>query len=445
MSLDLRYLKKQATISVKSYLQSLIREGRRFKKLKGELRRLNNQGELQRKEYQLTKLREIACYAQNNIPYWKRIFEEYDFQPEKLQDVSELKVLPLLNKKIVQADLQSFLPISFGKRFYSTKGYTSGTTGTPGIFYRDYSSINFENAMIHSVRERINVKSKSRLLILRGSNLVPASQKKPPFWINDYGNNSFLLSSYHLNEQYKEQIIDEVEKQKIDCAFAYPSSVYLLASWCKKLNRSLPFKKLHTSSETVLDYQREIIRDTLIGDWLDHYGQAERVNFFASYNSKSFLEYSEYGVSEYLKSSEYGYEVIGSTLHNYLMPLFRYQTGDVVERVKQVGDSRPQVTGLLGRVEDFVHLPDGTMVGRLDLIFKGLEHIEECQIIQENKQELKFCLVKMEEFSDCDERKLISNIRSYLGNEFKLSIVFVDSLQRTKNGKFKFVVNKIDQ
>lgn len=50
------------------------------------------------------------------------------------------------------------------------------------------------------------------------------------------------------------------------------------------------------------------------------------------------------------------------------------------------GNNRPIIYRISGWKEDFIILPDGSMLGRLYLIFKGLESIEQGQIYQPSKQ-----------------------------------------------------------
>ena len=226
-------------------------------------------------------------------------------------------------------------------------------------------------------------------------------------------------------------------------AFAYPSAASILASWCLQTGRALPFPNLHTSSETVLVQQREIIDNVLKGHWLDHYGQAERVNLFASINGGEYRDYSEYGVTELLPLENGKYEVIGSTLHNYAMPLFRYQTGDIVEQRRDDGAGRPLIKGLVGRKEDFIVLPDGRAIGRIDLVFKGLKNIEEGQFYQPSLKYIIIRVVPTPMYSKDDESILLQNARERLGNEIELIVEYIDKIPRTNSGKIKFVISDV--
>ena len=149
-------------------------------------------------------------------------------------------------------------------------------------------------------------------------------------------------------------------------------------------------------------------------------------------------------MTELLPLGEGRYEVVGSTLHNYAMPLFRYRTGDIVESVEEDDLDRPIGRGLAGRIEDFVRLPDNRLIGRLDLVFKGLRNIIEGQIYQPHAEKIIVRVVSEPDYSQEDEAKLLHNARQRLGDEVELSIEYLDRIPRTKQNKFKFVISDVN-
>jgi phenylacetate-CoA ligase len=103
----------------------------------------------------------------------------------------------------------------------------------------------------------------------------------------------------------------------------------------------------------------------------------------------------------------------------------------------------PILSHLTGRVEDIVVTPDGRHVGRLDHAFKDALNIKEAQIIQEDIQSILVKIVPRQGFTSNDERRIISGLRLRLGREINIHMQLVDSISRTSNGKFRFVISKI--
>lgn len=405
--------------------------------------KLDAMGESFRREYQLEALRKIMTHAAREVPFWGKRMRECGFEPEGITSMDDIRKLPLLTKTEVQENLDQMVARGCSKLFL-LKGYTSGTTGTPRKFYRDIGSVTFENAMLWHLRGKAGMEPGCGLIWLRGDVIAPAAQAAPPFWVRNYGENQLKVSTYHLIPKYREDLFRAMDAFRAEGAFAYPSAAYVLARWCREAGRKLPFKNLNTSSETVLAEQKAVIRSTLGGRWMDYYGQAERVNVFAALDDDEYREYSEYSVTELLPLGEDKHEVVGSTLHNYAMPLFRYRTGDVVSGRADDGENRPIIKGLTGRVEDFVVLPDGRALGRLDLIFKGLENIAAGQIYQKSKEHLQIRIVPDARYSQVDEDRLMHNARARMGDEIGVEIVHVHEIPRTKSGKFKFVISDVD-
>jgi phenylacetate-CoA ligase len=72
-----------------------------------------------------------------------------------------------------------------------------------------------------------------------------------------------------------------------------------------------------------------------------------------------------------------------------------------------------------------------------------MHNIVESQIIQEKVDELLVKVVKNDRYSDNDEKKLLAAFNERLGDQVTIKIEYVDSIPKTKSGKFKWVISKI--
>ena len=128
------------------------------------------------------------------------------------------------------------------------------------------------------------------------------------------------------------------------------------------------------------------------------------------------------------------------------MPLIRYDTGDsaiLSKRKCECGLNFPVVESILGRKDDLLITPSGKMVGRLDPVFKGLAHIKETQIIQESIDKISVNIVKEQGFVDDIAETLKKELKRRMGDDVEISIVYVESIPRTKSGKFRSVISHI--
>jgi phenylacetate-CoA ligase len=127
------------------------------------------------------------------------------------------------------------------------------------------------------------------------------------------------------------------------------------------------------------------------------------------------------------------------------MPLIRYRTGDVATAQAgtcECGCAFPLIEHIAGRIEDYIRTPDGRAAGRLDHIFKGVQHVREAQIVQRQTDELLLRIVRIDGFNSHDEQTILANARERLGTSIRLRCEYVETIERTAAGKFCFVVTE---
>ncbi len=101
------------------------------------------------------------------------------------------------------------------------------------------------------------------------------------------------------------------------------------------------------------------------------------------------------------------------------------------------------VRSIDGRKEDYVLTPDGRCIGWLDHIFKDMVNIRECQIFQEQVKRVVFRVVRGKEYTGKDEKMLLHEASTRLGNQIVIDIDYVEAVERTSRGKLRFVISKI--
>ena len=326
---------------------------------------------------------------------------------------------------------------------FSIKGFTSGTTNKPMTVYRSFKSVLLEEYIIKSYLKTIGLPLKPKIAVFRGDNVEASNNvywKKMPF------TNRLILSSYHLSESTASSYLKKLEEYRPNIIMAYPSSITLLAKYAKKLNwqPNWELKGVFTSSETFSLDNQEIVR-SVFGDVFDHYGQAERVAALQQCIKGNYHVREDYSFVEFF-TDEHGTKIIGTNFHNKAMPLERYDTHDYVEGLNQegfclCGNTTPFVKRILGRDDDYLVLADGRQVGRLDVVFKGIEGLVECQLEQTLISNLVVRYVP-ELTSDINklEHSIEENLRKRLGNGININFERVLEVPRTKAGKFRSVI-----
>jgi len=126
--------------------------------------------------------------------------------------------------------------------------------------------------------------------------------------------------------------------------------------------------------------------------------------------------------------------------------MIRYRTGDIGEKTEGLcacGRTSPILKEIIGRIADFIVTPDGRHVSHLNYVFEVTSKIKEAQLVQEKIDELTVNLVVHPDYNDNDKKLILAGLRSLLGEEMKITIQVVEEIQRTKEGKLKFVVSKV--
>ncbi|MBL4830555.1 MAG: phenylacetate--CoA ligase family protein [Aliivibrio sp.] len=347
-------------------------------------------------------------------------------------------------------DKEWILKNSLKKPLFAVKGYTSGTTNQPLTVYRSFMSIILEEYLIKSYLKLMGAPLRPRIAIIRGDSICLSSQTQAPYWIKTAFTKRLVMSSFHISEHTAKSYFSALEEYQPHIIMAYPSSIVLLAKLAKKMDWK-PNWELHgvlTSSEQFTDNNQEIAR-SIFGHIYDHYGQAERVAAFQQCNLGHYHVREDYSHVEFIQD-DHGIKIVGSNIHNGAMPLKRYDTKDYVDglcidTVCDCGNTSTYVTKILGRDDDYILLPDGRHIGRLDVAFKGIHGLIESQIEQ---SALDTIIIRYVPEKDVDllitEAAIETNLRVLLGIEQEFIFEIVARVPRTKAGKFRSVIRSKD-
>lgn len=349
----------------------------------------------------------------------------------------DLKNLPLTTK-------EDYLNATPQCRPFIT-GYSSGTTNQPLRVFRSLTSFLLEEYVLKSALHRSDIPLVPRIAVLRGDHVSDADNQSD-FFVKLPFTRRLLLSSYHLGPKTAVQYFRKLEQHKPDVIKAYPSSIFLLAQLAEKLNwkPNWPIGCVFTSSETFSKDKQQLVRK-IFGPVCDHYGQAERVAALQTCPEQNYHVREDYALVEFIQD-EYGIKIVGTNHYNKAMPMFRYDTGDYVEGLHQsvccpCGDPSVYVEEILGRDDDYVLLPDGRQIGRLDVAFKDIKGLIECQLEQSTLEHL---IIRYVPYPDVNQEHLIQSLtdslRERLGHSIEFEFVALDQLPRTERGKFKSVV-----
>lgn len=429
-------------ITVRAAARRALRERKQFQEYLNQFlvseQLIGDEGKFFREEY----IRNILASAVRDVP----IYNELGISLESIRKdpISALMQFPLQNKATIREAGDRLVSSRAAKPLF--RGSTSGTTGSPLFLWQDLAAINRENAAAWRQLLWAGFEPGKRRAWIRGDLIVPVTVDKPPFWRMNYAENMEMFSSYHLSERNAPAYIQELERFDPQIIQAYPSSVAFLAEWLNSNGNGYQGRELKgivTSSESLSTDQQESIERAFGVRVFDWYGQFERVAAIGTCEHGRRHIISDYSHVELAPVDGGLFEIIGTGFNNKAMPLIRYRTGDFVTLSNQAscpcGREFPIVERILGRQDDYVLLPNGRKIGRMDHIFKGANHILEAQIVQDRIDQIVVNVV-LGEGAHGVEELLVANARERLGTEVDVQVKRVSMIERTRNGKLRNVI-----
>jgi phenylacetate-CoA ligase len=383
-------------------------------------------------------------------PYWNRQFQEYGIEARDTHALLQLEKLPILTKDAVKANLQDIAAPGIPGADLITC-HTSGTTGSGLVFPVKKSAERLQWATWWRYRNWHQINLDTWCGYFGGRSLVSVEQQKPPFWRINYPGRQLMFSAYHLKDETAADYVSEIIARKIPWLHGYPSTLSLLAKF--KLDQRLPdcphLKIITTGAENLLPHQKTLMEKAFGVPVRQHYGQAEGVANISECEQGRLHVDEDFSYVEFIPitGEDNLFRIIGTNWANEAFPLLRYDTGDIA--VLDDGEcscGRPGriVRRIDGRQEDFVILPSGARVGRLDHIFKDMPRIREAQILQLKDGSVRLRIVPDQDYDRTrDEGRLLEEARMRLGKELDLSVEYLEKLPRTASGKLRFVISEL--
>ena len=386
--------------------------------------------------------------ASCEVPAYKGIVNDTDLdalRSNPLVAYDILKKFPVVGKQQVKDHLSDYKNPNYPEKVFTMK--TSGTTGSGLLFPYSVEMENKQWAVWWRYRRALGIQLDTWCGWLGGRSIIPLTNRKPPYWRVNRPGRQVMYSSHHLSSATVMAYHDDMEKRKLQWLHGYPSSASLLASLIVEsgLNPIESVRWVTTGAENLLKHQVETIKRAFPNALVrTHYGLAEGVaNFSQDKNGEWHID-DDFAYVEFLPLDGTGESVcriVGTGLSNRAFPLIRYDTGDLA-KVHWI-DGKPEFVEIYGRQEDYIELPNGVKLGRLDHIFKDSVNIREAQIHQIKKNLIELRVVKDGGYTDQDERHLLYEASSRFGKEVELMITYCDRIERTKAGKVRFVVTDI--
>lgn len=408
---------------------------------------------------QIERLRSLLKHAGQHVPYYRDLFAESDFHPDKLWSVSDLAVLPFLDKKIIRQEghrLKADNATQFGPRPHRS----AGTTGQPIEILIDRMRHSIGWADMYRWWNAGGWKPGQKQFVLAGAAL--RSRRLSSFKARLYGklNHFEEFTSFGLDEKVMDRLLERLNKPwKTVYLRGYASSIHTLARYAAEVGwvrRSDTPVVVFTTAETLFAEQRRQIETGLNAHVFDQWGCRDGgISAFECEQHCGLHLATENTVVEICRDGrpvpdgESG-EVIATDLFSYAMPIIRYRVGDVASYAADscsCGRGLPLISSVEGRVSGFLIGSGGRRIHGefFSHVFWETPWVKEFQVEQNLPEEIVVKIIPSSE-PPSDKLEEIQRLMSdQAGPEVRIRIEFVNEIPPGPMGKRQFIICRVPQ
>jgi phenylacetate-CoA ligase len=412
------------------------------------------------REIQRKKLYMLIKDASQNIPYYKRIIQEYNIQFSEDTIFKDIKKFPLLTKDVIRNHFNELYKFRDHTYYRNTSG---GSTGEPVIFYQDRDYFAWNTATKIFFDEWAGRKIGEPMVKLWGSlrDILKGGQGFKGY-LRQKLSGVTIISSSRMAEKDMYKYVQRINKIKPYLIFAYTNSIDEFACFIKKHHLSIYSPQaIMTSAGVLFPEVCARIEKVFLAPVFNRYGSRE-VGDIACNCKTSFglhlipdIHYVEI-VDENgkeVKQGESG-EIIVTLLTNYTMPLIRYKIGDrgiLSNKDCKCGHGLPLLEKVVGRITgNFKNkLGDYISGGLFFSLFYFIENIKQFQIIQEaiDYISINLVLIDKKKLKDMDKdfKEINQIIWKAMGNDTKIKYNIVDEIKLSPSGKYMHVFSKVEE
>lgn len=346
---------------------------------------------------------------------------------------------PIIYKSDILGHEKEFINEKVNKHFI-IKEKTGGSTGWSLNVYRNFSSIIKASAYVDYMFSLIG--NNLKIAVLRGN-------KPKTGFFEIISNDKIILSSYSLSPESLDTYLNILKDYHISCIHAYPSSLGILSRLIKQKygKADLPeLKGILTSSEIFSREEKMLVSEVFPQvKIIDFYGMNERCCCAYSINLNNYTFIQRYGYTEFIPTGEKKgdniiAEIVATSMMNTTMPFIRYATEDYVEI-----DPDDNIVSIIGRSSDFVVNNKKDIVPCISLTRnESMKNVINFQYYQDTLGVLEFKVVTNKNFNNEEKKMLEEDLNNSFDGKMTCIVVPVDYIERTKIGKQKRLVQKLD-
>lgn len=384
------------------------------------------------------------------LPAYSNVLSEEEIENLSADNIYKyIQRFPILEKNEVKNNLQEYVNTACKESFFQMR--TSGTTGGGLVFPYTVRMENRHWAIWWRYRHVIGIEFDTWCGWFGGKRIISPNNHKAPYWRVNRPGRQVMFSSQHLNKNTVGEYMKEIKRRDLKWLHGYPSHIAKFAA----LMADAGFEPLQsveivtTGAENLVLYQVKMIEKAFPNAIVrQHYGLMEGVANISQDKEGDWHVDDDFAFVEFVpvnKENPNVCKIIGTGFSNDACILLRYDTGDLAT-VEWQKDGSAKILSIDGRTSNTLKGPDGFEINeaRLSIILHDFNSIVEAQFHQKSLTDVDLLIVRNNQYSKEDERKLKENLKSNFDERMQVKIQYVDAVPRTRAGKLKLVSTELN-
>lgn len=379
-------------------------------------------------KYTIEHFSKIFEFAKISFSFYKELYINAGVFDLKITSLKDIEKIPVITKEDIRKHFNEFN----GAMLLNT----GGTSGEPFSFFVDKNAFAREWAHMHYIWRLKGYNYKDLKVTLRGKDIGDKNI------IYNTVHNEFILNTYKNAASFKDEIIRLFKKRKIKYLHGYPSAIY---NFLTELEPVLTLEEKHIitnnlkacflGSEFPMPHITAYLQSKWNLDYISWYGHSEMcILAYDEQNMNEYKPFFTYGFTEVVNS-----KLIGTSFHNFDMPLIRYDTGDIVEPTYYANGLLSYFKITQGRNGDFIIDKKNKQIPLTALIFgrhhEAFNFAQFIQVKQDKPGEVIFYITTSEK-----DRSKINQSLNLKNIDIDFSIQTINKPFKTKAGKVKLKV-----
>lgn len=400
------------------------------------------------------QLGHLIDFSYENVPYYRNLFKRLGLSPGDIRTVENLEKLPILTKDIIKEHWEEFKPVNLSSMKYYNQA-TGGSTGTPFTYRLSKRDRFLGGALLYRGWGYGGYELGDRMVFLAGSSLGFYTKSKLTTFVHETGRNIRKLSSFDMGDDEMREYSQTINSFKPKFIRGYASSIYFFVKWIEENNLSIHAPvAVFTTSDNLFPYMRTKISEVFDCEVYDGYGLNDGgVSAYECPEHAGLHIDTERSIMEVVDSEGHQMDrgegqILATSLYNHAIPFIRYATGDdghIIDDVCRCGRGYPLLKEIMGRTTDVLFTPEGKNIHGWFFLYIFWDYgngIREYQVVQETLEKIVIKIVPEEGF---DESQLdhIREVVSRRSPGWDIEFKYVDKIERSSAGKYKFIINEL--